>query len=97
MVSLFERLDKERPPQTRVVTNQQRRSADGAKAFLLDILTNGPVPTTLIHERGAARRFSKKQLIRAKRNTGVVAFKEKGKITGRWFLALPQHDPDADE
>jgi hypothetical protein len=97
MVSLFERLDKERPPQTRAVINQQRGSAAGAKTFLMDILTNGPVPATLIEERGAARRFSKKQLIRAKRDIGVVVFKEKGKITGRWFWALPQHDPRRDE
>jgi hypothetical protein len=89
MVSLFERLDKGRPP-TEEVVKQSRRGGD-RKAFLLDILVNGPAPTTLVHQRGAAHGFTRKQLWSAREQMKIVAFKEVGKPRGRWFLALPQH------
>ena len=87
MVSLFERLDKGRPPPTEGAIKQSRKNAD-QKTFLLDVLANGPVPTTLIQERGAAHGFSKKQLYCARRLMNIVAFKEVGKPHGRWFWVL---------
>jgi hypothetical protein len=57
----------------------------------MDVLVNGPVPVTIIEERGAAHGLSKKQLRCAKQQMAIVAFKEVRKLHGRWFWALPQH------
>ena len=91
-MSLFERLKERRPPPTEEAIKQPRRRGD-PKTLLMDVLTDGPVPATLIKERGAARGFSRKQLYSAKRQMSIVAFKEEGKLHGRWFWALPQHAP----
>jgi hypothetical protein len=88
MVSLFERLSAGRPPEEPV---KQPRRSDDRKTFLVDVLMNGPVPTTLVHQRGAAHGFTRKQLWDAREKMKIVAFKETGKHGGRWFLALPQH------
>lgn len=69
------------------------KNQTGPVVFLTDVLTNGPVPAIVVEERGAAHGFSTDQLKRAKRRMGIVAFKEKGKLDGRWFWALPQHAP----
>ena len=90
MTSLFERLDRGRPPPTEEAIKQSRRHA-GPKALIKDVLANGPAPATLVEERGAAHGFTKKQLSYARRQMRVVSFKEVGKINGRWFWALPQH------
>ena len=90
MANLFERLKEGRPPPTEEAIKQPRRG-DDRKTFLLDVLVNGPVPTTLVHQRGAAHGFTRKQLWCAREQMKIVAFKEVGKIRGRWFLALPQH------
>ena len=90
MVSLFERLDNGRPPPPEKTIKQPRRS-DNPKTLLMDVLANGPVPTTLVQERGAAHGFSRKQLYCARQQMNIVAFKETGKTHGRWFWALPQH------
>ena len=87
MVSLFERLEKGRPPQIEEPVKQSRRHAD-QKALIKDVLANGPAPATLVEERGAAHGFTKKQLSYARRQMRVVSFKEVGKINGRWFWAL---------
>ena len=87
MVSLFERLKEGRPPPTEEAIKQPRRG-DDRKTFLLDVLANGPVPATIVEERGAAHGFSKKQLIYAKQHMGIVVFKEVGKRNGRWFWRL---------
>ena len=87
MVSLFERLDKGRPPPTEKPIKQPRRHAD-RKTFLLDVLANGPVPATIIEERGAAHGFSRKQLRCAKQQMKIVVFKEVGRRNGRWFWRL---------
>jgi hypothetical protein len=47
---------------------------------------------TIIEELGAARKFSKKQLWRAKQRIGAIAFKKKEQ-NGCWFWALTQHAP----
>jgi len=94
MASLFERLDKGRPPPVEEAINQPRKqlrkSAD-PKTLIMDVLANGPVPCTLVEERGAVHGFTKKQLSYARRQMRIVSFKEVGKINGRWFWALPQH------
>ena len=59
----------------------------------MNVLANGPMSTAIIEELGAARKFSKKQLWRAKQRIGAVAFKKKGKLNGGWLWSLPQNAP----
>jgi len=91
MASLFERLDKGRPPPietpTEMMIKQPRRSAD-RRTFLLDMLANGPVPATLVEERGAVHGFTRKQLRDARKQMNIIAIKEVGKNHGRWFWRL---------
>jgi hypothetical protein len=94
MANLFERLDKGRLPPTEEAIKTQLRRADPKarlKTLLTDVLANGPAPTTLVQERGAAHEFSRKQLYCARQRMNIVAFKEAGKRHGSWFWALPQH------
>ena len=102
VADIFERLAKERRPTTEEAIKQQRKSADlvsrwkqktEAEAFLMDVLANGPMPTAIIEELGAARKFSKMQLWHAKQRMGAVAFKKKGKFDGGWLWSLPQNAP----
>jgi hypothetical protein len=60
----------------------------------VDILINGPVPTTIIQQRAAAHGLTKKQLNRARKKIRIVAFKEIGKPNGKWFWALAPHAPE---
>ena len=71
-------------------SSSPRRHAD-LKTFLIGRPDDGPSPTTLIQERGAAHGFSRKQLYCARQQMNIVAFKEVGKRHGRWFWGLPQH------
>jgi DNA polymerase bacteriophage-type len=73
------------------------RDRQGVVIFLLDMLTNGPVPKTTIEERADAHGFSRDQLKYAKKKIGTVAFKEKGKFDGGWFWALPQYAPQQEQ
>jgi DNA polymerase len=73
--------------------SKERGQQSNVVMFLLNILANGPVPVAVVEERAAASGFSKDQLNRARRKMSVVPFKEKGKLEGRWFWALPQHAP----
>ena len=50
-----------RPALVGNLIKQSRRHAD-LKTFLMDILMGGPVPVTLIVERGTAHGFTEKQL-----------------------------------
>jgi hypothetical protein len=61
--------------------------------FLLDMLCAGPVPKKLINTQAAAHGFHRDQLYRAKRKLGVVAYKERGAMSGGWYWALPKHAP----
>jgi hypothetical protein len=90
MEDIFERLSAGRPQHAERAHEQPRRG-DDRKTFLVDILVNGPAPTTLVIERGATRGFTRKQIWDAREKMKIVAFKEIGKRHGRWFLALPQH------
>ena len=89
MVSLFERLDKGRPPQIEEPVKQSRRHAS-QKALIKDVLANGPAPATLVQERGRERGFSKIQIRYAMRQMKIISFKGPGK-GGGWFWVLP-HD-----
>ena len=106
MADIFERLAQGRPPPTETAIKTHRKGANpilqerqktgaGAdpKDLLIDLLANGPVPATIVEERGAVRGFTMDQLKRTKKQMGIVALKEKGKIGGRWFWALPKHAP----
>jgi len=66
-----------------------KKDRSGAVMFLMDMLSNGPVPKTLIDELAAARGLSEDQLRKAKTKMGVEAFKEK--FDGGWLWWLPQH------
>jgi hypothetical protein len=80
--------EKERPSPLEKMIKQSRKNAD-LKTFLMDILANGPVPTTLVQERGAAHGFSKKQLYCAREQMNIASFKEVGKLHGPWYWVLP--------
>jgi putative DNA primase/helicase len=69
-----------------------KKDHSGAVMFLMDMLSNGPVPKTLIDERAAARGFSEDQLKRAKTKMGVMAFKAQ-EFQGAWFWCLAEHHP----
>ena len=51
----------------------------------MDILIGGPVPVTLIVERGTAHGFTEKQLRYAREQMNIVAFKETGRPTAIGF------------
>ena len=79
-----------RPAPLENLIKQSRRHAD-LKTFLMDILIGGPVPVTLIVERGTAHGFTEKQLRYAREQMNIVAFKETGRHHGHWLWVLP-HD-----
>ena len=81
--------EKERPSPLEKMIKQSRKNAD-LKTFLMDILANGPVPATLVEERGAAHGFSKKQLYCAREQMNIASFKEVGKLHGRPVKYLDQ-------
>jgi hypothetical protein len=100
--NLFERLGKGQP-QPEEAIEQQRKGAKrvargiqaaNARAFLMDVLANGPVPAIIIKELGAARGFNAKQLWHAKQQIRAGSFKAKGKWAGCWFWTLTQHTPE---
>ena len=66
MASLFKRLNEGRPPPTEKTTKHITQENADQKTLLRGVLANGPVPATIIEERGAAHGFSKKQLRCAK-------------------------------
>lgn len=74
----------------------QHQQAANAKAFLMNLLANGPMQTTIIEELGATRGFNSRQLRCAKERMGIVAFKKKGKVGGPWLWTTPQHAPEKD-
>jgi hypothetical protein len=84
VASIFRLLEKERPAAKEI--EQPRRNAD-LRAFLLDILMDGPVPTTLVIERGITRGFTKKQITYTRAKMKIAALKET-KRWGRWMWVL---------
>jgi hypothetical protein len=90
VANLFERLDKGRLAQIEGIIKQPLRRREDPKTLLKDVLANGPVPATLVEERGAAHGFSKVQIRYARRQMKIISFKGPGK-DGGWFWVLP-HD-----
>jgi hypothetical protein len=88
VANLFERLGQPPP------TEKAIKRPDNRKALLIDVLVNGPVPATIVQERGAAHGLTKKQLRSAREKMKIVAFKETGKPHGRWFWTLSPHAPE---
>jgi len=76
-----------RPRRNTDRVSRWKRKTD-AEIFLKGVLTNGPMPATVIEELGAARKLSKRQLECAKQRIGATAFKKKGKLHGCWFWTL---------
>jgi hypothetical protein len=76
---------------TAIKPRQATRRLVDPKNFILDVLTNGPVPTKNILARGAQRGLTKRQITWAKENMEIIAFKEIGR-RGPWFWALPHHE-----
>jgi hypothetical protein len=83
-------LDKSRP----TPTEKPAKRPDNLKHLLVDVLVNGPVPTTVVQERAAAHGLTKKQLRYAREKMRIIAFKEIGRRYGRWFWCLPPHAPE---
>jgi hypothetical protein len=81
---------EEPPPPLERLIKHSRRNAD-LKTFLLDVLANGPVPATLVEERGAAHGFTKRQLRYTREQMNIISFKETGKRGGCWLWVL-SHD-----
>jgi hypothetical protein len=89
MADIFKRLAQGRPPIEKAIKQPPRRRED-PKIFLKDVLANGPVPATLVEERGAAHGFTKIQIRYARRQMNIFSLKGPGK-GGGWFWVLP-HD-----
>jgi hypothetical protein len=71
--------------------NSGRANRKDAEDFLSKRLAWGPVPTDDIEEEAKAHGISVSgALKRARQKLGVEAFKEEGKLDGRWFLKLPE-------
>ena len=83
-------LEKERQPVEIKPRKPTRRTVDPTD-FLRDILTNGPVPTKNVLQRGAERGLTKRQILYAREQMRVIAFKYLGKH-GCWFWLLPNHE-----
>ena len=93
--SIFDKLNERRLPSSpspslpppEIIGRRARKNGE-VKAFLLDVLVNGPAPTTLVYERGRAHGFSRKRIWLAREKLNVIAFKETGRNHGRWFWAI---------
>ena len=85
-------LEKERQPPAEIKPRKPTRRTVDPKTFITDVLVNGPVPVITVLERGAARGLTRKQILYAREQMQVVAFKEIGRRHGCWFWALPQHE-----
>jgi hypothetical protein len=87
VANIFNLLD-ERRPRAEEKLEQPRRNAD-LRAFLLDTLANGPVPTTTVVERGVARGFTVRQILSVRAQMkNIIALKETGRRFGCWMWAL---------
>jgi hypothetical protein len=91
--SVFARyvLEKEQQASAEIRPRKATRRTVDPKTFVADILTAGPVPTKTVLARGAERGLTKRQILYAREQMNVVAFKEIGK-RGPWFWSLPQHE-----
>jgi hypothetical protein len=92
-------LEKERQAPAEIKPRQPRaygptRRIFDPKMFIADILVNGPVPTTTVLQRGAERGFTRRQILYAKEQMKVVAFKDRVRH-GCWFWLLPHHEKPA--
>jgi hypothetical protein len=91
--NIFELLNKERPATKGKI--KQPHGREDLRAFLLDILADGPLLMTRIIERGKARGFTRKQILHGKeRNTvklNIIALKQTGIRRGKWMWALAPH------
>jgi hypothetical protein len=67
-----------------------RRYGTDPRLLLKAVLVSGPVPATIVVERGAAHGLTKKQLRSAREEMNIIAFKETGRPHGRWLWALPR-------
>jgi hypothetical protein len=95
--NIFDILNKARPPVEKA-PEQPRRNAD-LRAFLLDILADGPVLTTRIIERGKMQGFTRRQILHGRdRNTArlnIIALKQRGVRWGKWMWVLAPHTREA--
>jgi hypothetical protein len=82
---------KERQVPAEIKPRKPTRRTVDPKTFILDVLTNGPVPTKNVLARGAERGLTRKQIWHAREQLEIIAFKEIGP-RGPWFLALPNHE-----
>jgi hypothetical protein len=102
VANLFERLSAGRPQQTKEVAKRQLKNTglitqwakdEKIKAFLMEALAKRPVSAIDIAKRSTEQGFTKKQLRRAKRLTGIISFRKGYGFEGRWFWTLPKNAP----
>jgi len=74
--------------------NEKVGALSEAKAFLLDILSDGPMPQRVIEEKAKAENISRATLRRAKTNLGVKSTKET--FNGMWRWQLPENENTQD-
>jgi hypothetical protein len=60
-----------------------------AKDFLSSKLALGPVKADDLHEEAEANGITRRTLFRAKKDLGVVTWKERGRVDGEWFWEMP--------
>jgi hypothetical protein len=83
--------EKERQALAEIKPRKPSRRTLDPKTFIADVLVNGPVPTKTVLERGIARGLTRRQILYAREQMNIIAFKEIGK-RGPWFWSLPQHE-----
>ena len=72
---------------------------DRTRAWLRDLLKDGPLPVTLILSRAKKDDIPERGLRRAKRRLGILAYKRggrDGRQGARWFWATPRKGSAAD-
>jgi len=72
--------------------NEKVGALSDAKAFLLDVLSDGPVLQSEIEKRAKAEGISRRTLRRAKDSLGVKSVKEG--FDGKWRWKLPENTQD---
>ncbi len=80
-----------------ILSHQQATSEGGAleeaKQWLLDVLSDGPLPAADIKQAAKRDGVASRTLIRAKYSLGVAADREGYASDGRWLWALPHRMP----
>jgi hypothetical protein len=69
----------------------EQSAYDDAKSLLADLLSRGPVLSDDAEKARKEKKVPERAWRRAKVSLGVKPKKEKGRWSGPWYLALPEH------